>query len=326
MSTVGGALVLAPALGPVIGGLLISHASWRWLFLVNGPVGVAAAVGWRWMPRSAPRTRSRFDAIGFVLAGVALPAVTLAISRIGPVKDLTAVTFWIPLLGGLVVLAFFIRRCLHAAEPLLNMRLFGGRAFALGAAASFLAGAIQFGALVIWALYFQLERGYGVVATGLAMAGFALGAAALPIAGRFTDRLGGGPVTMVGALVTTAALLPMALLPATISLATAEACLFVLGVGNAFSIIPASTAVYVSVTPAAVPDAVTIINICLRLGGAIGSALLVAILSDGQGGTAAAAHFHAAFWSLAGIAVLLVASAGALAWPARAPAATAAVR
>jgi len=330
MSTAGMALVLGPALGPVVGGELLAHAAWPWLFLINVPVGVVGLwLGRRILPRTGPSTggeRTRFDATGFALLGLALPAVTYATSGLAGPADLGRVAVYGPLLVGVGGLALFAVRARRSAAPLLDVRLFAGPAFRAAAVASFLAGAVQFGSLVIWALYFQFVRGYDVVGAGLAMAGFALGAALLPVTGRLTDRHGGGPVALGGAVLTTATLLPMAVLPASTGLGVLEACLFLLGVANACSVVPVSTAAYVSIEPRSVPDAVTIINIFLRLGGAVGAALLVAVLDGGSaggtagGGAGAAAGiggFHAAFWCLTGLGLLSVAACGALTAAAR---------
>jgi hypothetical protein len=102
-----------------------------------------------------------------------------------------------------------------------------------------------------------------------------------------------------GAVLTTATVLPMALLPASTPLIVLEACLFLLGVANACSVVPVSTAAYVSIAPASVPDGVTIINIFLRLGGAVGASLLVAVV--GGDATPRFPGFHAAFWCLTGL-------------------------
>ncbi|EFC84568.1 DHA2 family efflux MFS transporter permease subunit [Parafrankia sp. EUN1f] len=316
MSTVGMALVLGPALGPTVGGLLIAHASWRWLFLVNIPVGaVGLWLGRRLIPRGDRAPGSNFDLTGFALIGIALPALTFAVSWSSDHHGRSLPLIAIPLLVGVVALGAFVRRGRRVQTPLLNTRLLAGRVFAAAAASSFLAGVIQFGALVIWALYFQLARGYDVVETGLAMIGFAAGAAVLPVAGRLTDRFGGGPVSLAGGLLTTMAFVPVALLPDGIDMIVIEGCLFVLGVGNALSVVPSSTAAYVAVEPAQLPDAVTMINVFLRLGGAVGAALLVTVLSWAAGtdataaGSTGSATFHAPFWCLCALSGLFVASA-----------------
>jgi MFS family permease len=179
---------------------------------------------------------------------------------------------------------------------------------------------------VVWALYFQQVRGYDVVDSGLAMVGFALGAAVLPVSGHLADRFGGGPVALTGALLTVVAVVPVALLPGSAPLAVLELCLLVLGVANALSVVPSSTAAYVSVRPQEVPDAVTLINIFLRLGGAVGAALLVAVLGDpSASGAAAVAGFHAAYWCLGALAAVFAGFALVLARAARLPAAAGAV-
>lgn len=312
MSTAGMALVLGPAAGPVIGGLLIAHASWRWLFLVNIPVGVLGLwLGLRLIPRAEPSKKpAGFDFRGFVLVGVGLPAVTYAVSLPGRSAQLTSATFYGPLLLGCCALAAFGLLSRRSAAPLLNIGLFTNRVFAAAAASSFLAGVIQIGALVIWALHFQLVRGYDVIDTGLAMVGFAVGAAILPVSGRLTDRFGGGPVSLAGALLTTATFVPAALLPADAPLAVLEVCLLLLGMGNALSVVPSSTAAYVTVDPPHIPDAVTLINIFLRLGGAVGASLLVTVVSRGHGdGSSAVGDYHGAFWCLAAFSLVSVGSA-----------------
>ncbi|MDQ1047517.1 DHA2 family efflux MFS transporter permease subunit [Streptomyces sp. V4I2] len=310
MSTAGAALVLGPAAGPVIGGLLIAHASWRWLFLVNIPVGLVGLwLGRRLIPRGEPTKAARFDAVGFVLVGAGLSAVTYAVSLSDASDGLTLTTFYGPLVLGCAALVAFGVLTRRTEAPLLNLDLFANKVFMAAAASSLLAGVVQFGALVIWALYFQLVRGYGVVDTGLAMIGFAVGAAVLPFAGKLTDRFGGGPVSLAGAVVTTLAFVPAALLPVDTSLFVLEACLLLLGVGNALSVVPSSTAAYVTVAPPRIPDAVTLINIFLRLGGAVGSALLVSVVSSGSGGATAVSNHRAAFWCLAFFSLASVVSA-----------------
>jgi EmrB/QacA subfamily drug resistance transporter len=301
MSVVGTPLVLGPAVGPTLGGFLISHASWHWLFLMNLPVGVLGWwLGWRIIPRGEPSTSVPFDTLGFVLIGIGLPAITYVVSRSGEHDAVTSASFLGFLVLGCVALVAFVWRSFKISTPLLRIGLFANRVFAAAAASSFFAGAIQIGALVVWALYFQLVRGYDVVDSGLAMVGFALGAAILPIAGRYTDRFGGGPVLLVGAILTTATFIPVALLPESTPLIVWEVCMFAFGIGNALSVVPSSTAAYVSVSQTEVPGAVTQINILLRFGGAVSAPLVVAVLGDQtQARAELVSGFHLAFWCLA---------------------------
>lgn len=303
MSTAGTALVLGPALGPVIGSQLIADASWPWLFLVNVPVGAAGLwLGWRYIPRGERGGAARFDLAGFALIGVGLPLLTYAISAAGDKQDRDFGLTVALLLVGTLLIAGFTARSLRLPAPLLDIRLFGSGVFGAAAAASFLAGVIQFGGLVIWALYFQLVRGDGIVAAGLSMLGFAVGAAILPLSGRLTDRYGGALVCLAGAILTACAVLPMVLLPRAVPFAALECLLLFLGVANALSVVPASTSAYVRTAPAKMPEAVTQMNVVLRLGGAVGASLVVAIL----GSRPAVSGFHAAFGVLLITSVIFI--------------------
>jgi EmrB/QacA subfamily drug resistance transporter len=300
MSVVGTALVLAPALGPILGSLTLAHLPWPWLFLINLPIGVIGLrLGRRIIPRGERENTARFDSPGFLLVGGALPLITYAISRTGRNSDLTSGAFYVPLLLGALALVVFARRSRRVAGPLLKVSLFSQRTFLAAAGLSLLVGLISFGALVLWPLYLQIVRGYGLVASGLAMLGFAVGSTPLPISGRLTDKFGGGRVCLFGTVLMAGACVPIALADRNSSLLVLEASLVLLGLGTAFCIIPAFTAANVAVDPSDIPDSVTLTNILLRLGGAVGTSMLVAIIgSQTSPTTATLTHFRAAFWTL----------------------------
>ena len=98
-----------------------------------------------------------------------------------------------------MLIALFAVHALRVAEPLLDVRLFRSPSFSAAAVTTFVLGAALFGAMVIMPLYFQLVRGEDAVTTGLLLIPQGMGAAlAMPLAGRLTDRVGGGRVALVG--------------------------------------------------------------------------------------------------------------------------------
>jgi EmrB/QacA subfamily drug resistance transporter len=130
---------VAPALGPFLGGILIEAASWRWIFLVNVPIGIFGFVlGALWLKEDHVERRDPFDTWGFVLGALGFMAVTIALSSAteGP---LVRPGILILLLGGILILAAFVRVELKSAAPMVDLRLFNGRDFAVGNATMFLA-------------------------------------------------------------------------------------------------------------------------------------------------------------------------------------------
>src|SRR5215211_7869239 len=133
--------------------------------------------------------------------------------------------------------------------------------------------------MIIMPLYFQLVRGEDAVTTGLLMAPQGVGAAlAMPLAGRFTDRVGGGRVAVVGLLVLTLGTIPFAFLAADSSYRVLALLLVVRGVGIGSAMMPAMAAAYATLDRAAVPRATSALNALQRIGGSIGTAVLAAVL------------------------------------------------
>jgi EmrB/QacA subfamily drug resistance transporter len=304
--------ILAPAVGPVVGALLISQLSWHWLFLINVPIGVLGlAVGLRTVPRGHTRGAGRLDLPALVLVAVGLPLLTYAITEAAGARTLLAPAVTLPLVAGLGALIAFARRSLRSAAPLLDLRLFRNRVYATASFEVLFNGAALFGGLIVMPLYFQLQRQAGIVETGLLLTAFSLGAAAtFPVAGRLTDRYGGGIVTVAGLVVTTVCTVPLALLPADLDLVTVEVLMVVRGIGLALSGMPAVSAAFATVSARQLPDATSQINILSRVGGAIGAAVFVVILTGALPAGVAAA-FRRTFWSLT--AATLAALVGA-AW------------
>jgi EmrB/QacA subfamily drug resistance transporter len=193
---------LAAALGPVVGGLMVA-ASWRWVFLVNVPIGLLAlVVGWRRLPRVAGHPVPRPDALGAVLVTAGVATLTLGLVEgndwgWGSPRTLTA------LIGSVIALALFALRTVRHDNPLISADLFRVRTFT-GASVVAVLFSTAFGAMllsiVLWA---QDVWGWSALTTGLAVAP---GPLMVPlfsflVAGRLIARFGPGPVIGAGATV-----------------------------------------------------------------------------------------------------------------------------
>ncbi len=276
MNTAGVAVVLAPAIGPAIGGLL-SALSWRWLFLVNLPIGLLALLfGYRLLPREQPRSSGRLDIVGLLLLSLSLPTFTYGIVQ----ATGGHVDAWLGLSLSAAGLLLYVVHAVHHAQPILNLGLFRKRAYALAQTAIFFCGISLYGGLILLPLYFRLLRHASVTHTGFLLLAYGAGSAiSLRLAGQLTDHMGGGGlIASVGLLLTILSTLPFASLPADTSLALVEILQFLRGVGASFAGLPVMSSVYALVKHDELPDATVQANILQRVGGSLGSALIVVLL------------------------------------------------
>jgi EmrB/QacA subfamily drug resistance transporter len=281
MSVVGAPMLLGPILGPVLGGLILQHLSWRWIFYVNVPIGALALVlAFKLLPRSQPQRGQRLDGIGLALLSPGLAGIVFGLSETSSHGGISYVWAWAPILAGVgFVVAFVLHAVRIKEQPLLDLKLFREPGFAAAAAAVLLTGAALFGSLILLPLYLQVDRGESTLATGLLLAPQGLGAAmTMPLSGRLTDRIGGGPVVLFGLAVMTAATVALTRLTAHTPFTVTSAILIVRGIGLGCSMMPAMAAAYSTVSRAAVPRATTALNVLQRVGGSIGTALLAVVL------------------------------------------------
>ncbi|BBG01371.1 MULTISPECIES: DHA2 family efflux MFS transporter permease subunit [Pseudonocardia] len=311
MSTAGIPIMLAPAVGPALGGILVDTLSWRWLFLMNLPIGlVAVLLARQILPRDTPDPTARFDAVGFLLLATGLPALSLGLSLFSTSVPLAAL-----LSGtGLALLAAYVIEASRARRPgdrpsLLHLALFRHPPYAIAQVTVFFTGLSLFGGLILLPLYFERLRGMSVVGTGFLLLAYGAGATmALIVGGRLTDRRGAGITTVIGLIVTIAGTLPFVFLPADTHLVVVELLQAVRGIGVGMAGTPAMAAVLKS-GRSHLGDSTTTANIIQRVGGGIGSAIVVITVSRAG---LQPAGFQAAFGILTGTAVIALIAAAAL--------------
>jgi EmrB/QacA subfamily drug resistance transporter len=307
MSAIGVPIVLAPILGPTIGGLLLEHVSWQSIFLVNLPVGIVTLVAaLKMLPKDKPEGAEPLDFLGLGILSVGLVGVTYGLAETGSAGTLIAGSVLIPLLVGLAGVAIFVLRALKVPNPLLNVRLYKDRAFTAASITTFCLGAALFGAMVLMPLYFQTVRGQDAVDTGLLLIPQGLGAAvAMGLSGRATERWGGGITAALGTAITLVATIPFVLLTDSTSFVLIGAAMVVRGFGVGMSIMPAMTAAYSVLTPKQVTHATPQLTTLQRVGGSMGTAILTVILqthleSAGASTSAQASAFGTTFvWVMA---------------------------
>ena len=270
-------VILAPTLGPTIGGLLIQFLDWRAIFWLNVPFGVAGVVlALRLLPQEKGGDAGRLDVTGLILACVGIVGITYGLAEFGAAAGLDMAAI-VALLAGLVALVGFVVHALRAKRPLLDLGLYGSRAFTAASVATFALGAANYGGMILMPLYFQTVRGEDVILAGLLVAPTGLGAL---LAAPLIDRHGAGITAFAGAAILAVSTIPFVFLTPTTPYTLLCFLMVVRGVGFGLSIIPAMTAAYQALPPDKIPDATPQLNVLQRVGGAIGTAVLTVILDD----------------------------------------------
>jgi EmrB/QacA subfamily drug resistance transporter len=313
MAVVGVPAMLGPVLGPVLGGLIVSDAGWRLIFFINVPVCLAAVLATRAvvMPDLRRAAGSRLDVAGLALLSPALVAIVYGLSKAGTSGTFTAAAALLPIAAGLALLAGFVIHALRTrTEPLIDVRLFAGRAFRSYAGVVFFVSMAMLGTALLLPLYYQQVRGEDALHAGLLLAPQGLGMGiALIVAGKLADRASSRPLILTGLALIGAATLVYTQIDAHTSVALLSAAALVAGAGIGAAIVPAMTGVYKDLSADAVPRATTSIRIFQQLGGSFGIAILAVVLQQQAGDGLAQAFGHAFSWALAFVALAVVATA-----------------
>ena len=304
--------MLAPILGPVVGGVILQNLHWSWIFLVNLPIGVIAFVlALRILPRTDSGEAGRLDVVGLGLLSCASTATVYGLAQLGSNASLAAPEVVVPILIGLVLSGIFIWHALRVERPLLDVRLYANRVFGAASMTTFFLGAALFGAMILVPLYYQEVRHESVIVTGLLTGPQGLGMLlVMPLTGRLTERFGGGRIALGGVSLLALTTIPLAFVTANTSILSISLILLARGIGIGFAFVPAMSAAFASLRPDQLSDATPQLNVLQRIGGAIGTAVLAVVLQRAGGGSHDPASLANAFdsaylWS-AGIALLAI--------------------
>lgn len=281
MALVGVPMLLAPIIGPILGGWLVDDVSWHWIFFVNIPVGLIALVlAYRTFEPDQTQPDHRLDWKGVMLLPPGLALFVFGLAEIASHGTIGSTQTIVGVLGGLTLLTAFVLHARNDDDALLDVRLFARRAVAPSAATTTIFGAAFFGTALLLPLWFQIVHGQSALQSGLLLAPQGLGAiVTMPIAGRLTDSIGPGKIVLTGLALVATAMGLLTTVDDTTSFWTTSLILFINGLGMGATMMPAMSAALRSLRREEVARATSGLNALQRVGGSIGTAVLAVVLT-----------------------------------------------
>ena len=272
--------VIAPATGPVIGGFFVDQLSWRWVFYVNIPIGIAACVfGLIFLQEHREPEAGRFDLPGFALASIGLALTMYALSEGASFGWLTP-----GILGsasvGLLLLSVFVVVELRTPEPMIDLRLLNNHNFRTCNLVSLFAVAGFLGVLFVAPLYLQEGRGVSALVSGLTTFPESIGVVlSMQLVARLYGRVGPRRLTIGGLLGAAMTMVLLYFMGNNTDLWAMRALMFLMGAGMAYMFLPMQTAAFATITPAKMGRATAAYNVQWQLGIAFGIAVMSTVLS-----------------------------------------------
>jgi DHA2 family multidrug resistance protein len=280
MAMWGAGIMVGPIIGPTLGGWLTESYNWRWVFLINLPVGIIALLGSAaYLPKSLPRPR-RFDFMGFGLLSLGIGALQMLLDRGGEVDWFSATESWIYLF---LMLSGFWMFCFHIVstdKPFLDPRMFRDQNFATGLLFIFVIGIILLASLALLPPMLAKIFGYPTITTGLVMAPRGVGTMiSMLLVGRLVRTIDSRLLVSVGLLLTSVSLWMMTGFTPQMTMSPIVWSGVVQGLGLGLVFVPLSTVAFSTIAPEFRADATSLFSLVRNIGSSIGISVVSALLT-----------------------------------------------
>ena len=280
MAMWGMGLMVGPILGPPLGGWLTEDYSWRWVFLINVPVGVLALLGVMASVRKETTQRRPMDWTGFLLLMMGIGALQLFLDR-GESQDwLGSMEVQIELALALLGLYLYAVHWRGAKHPVLDLRLFANGNFALASALIFVIGIVLFATLALLPPYLNQLMHYPVWDVGLMLAPRGVGTMfGMMLVGRLIGRVDARFPIVVGLLLTAWSLHAMTAMGVDVSQSDIVVIGLIQGLGLGLVFVPISTVAYSTLAPHLRTEAASLFSLMRNIGSSIGISLVITLLA-----------------------------------------------
>ncbi len=284
MAVYGMGIVVAPIIGPTLGGWITDNYSWRWIFYINVPIGILAVFMANmfiqdppWISKQHP---GRIDYVGFGLMALGLSTLQILLDK-GQDEDWfdsSLITF-LAIFAAVTLIAFVIWE-LYTDEPIVNLRILGNRNFAVGTALIFAMGAVLYGTIALLPLFLQTLMGYPALDSGLAVSPRGIGAViSMIVVGRLIGRIDGRYLVMFGFAVTAFSSYLLSDINLQIAMGSIAMPQIIAGLGIGFVFVPLSVMATGMLSQEQIGGATGIFSLMRNLGGSFGIAGVTTMLA-----------------------------------------------
>jgi DHA2 family multidrug resistance protein len=280
MAIFGLGVMVAPIVGPTLGGVLTENFDWRWVFLVNLPVGILAFVAlWFNMPREALKLR-RFDFFGFAMLAIAVASTQMIFDRGSSAGWFESPEIWLYLGLAISGLWSFVVHCWTAENPFVDLKMFADRNFTSGLFFIFMIGITTFSGLALLPPLLQNLMGYSVIDTGILMAPRGLGTmVSMMLVGRLVGKVDARILVITGIAISAWSLWMMTGFDLQMDGGLIMTSGFFQGIGLGLVFVPLNTLAFATIAPRLRVDATAFFSLIRNVGQGVGISLVTTVLA-----------------------------------------------
>jgi EmrB/QacA subfamily drug resistance transporter len=271
--------MLGPLLGPVVGGIILEHLSWHWMFYINLPIcAVALLLAAKLLPKDTGHSAAhKIDAVGMALLSPGVAFLVYGLSRAS--ADITQLWIWTG--AGAACVVAFVLYARRTAAPLISIRAFTRRAFGVCTLAMFVYLSALYGLMVVLPVYFQVVRGASPLSAGLLLAPLTLGAGlTMAVSGWLAHRIPARWTIITGMLFVAGGAIAFTRLDAAAPLPVVAGILFLTSLGHGAILPTGMGAAYQGIPKSDIPAATATFNVIFRLGSSFGTAVLAVVVQQ----------------------------------------------